>query len=165
MQEAKDFLTDSLNLPWVVTYPDHRPVFNVWLRRWHRWFTYVTQTEPQRITGEPSLRQILNGKADVEPSDSAEPPKWEPVQVPREQLERFAPKLRTALRKIWYEKDQRQRDWYFYRLRDEYHRMIVRAKNPDLIELTAPDALDQMVRLEELAKARGDDPIQRARLF
>ena len=106
VEKAKEFLLDSLNLPWAVTYPDHRDTFNVWLRRWQRVFTF-------RIEEEDGNRQtkVITG----------------------EQLEQFAPKLRTALRKAWYERDPRQRDWYFYRLRDEYHRMIVRAENPHLI--------------------------------
>ena len=138
VEKAKEFLMDSLNLPWAVTYPDHRDTFNVWLRRWQRVFTF-------RIEEEDGNRQTK--------------------VITREQLEQFAPKLRTALRKAWYERDPRQRDWYFYRLRDEYHSMIVRAENPHLIDLTAPNAVKQLLQLEELAKVRGDDAIQRTRLF
>jgi hypothetical protein len=138
VKETKGFLMDSLNLPWAVTYPDHRDYFEFWLNKWQRWFTF------QRLT---------------ESGDR------ETAQIPRERLETFAIKLRTALRRIWYEKDARLRDWYFYRLRDEYHRMIVRAENPDLIDPTDSDAVRRLIEIENISKSRGDDASQRRRLF
>jgi hypothetical protein len=138
VEEIKTFLMECLNLPNPIDYPEHRPQFERWLSRWQRLFTF--RTEDERGSGQTK-------------------------QVPREQLERFAPKARTALRRIWYERDPRQRDWYFYRLRDEYHRMIVRVENPYLIDLAEANALDRLLQLEHTSQARGDDPSQRARFL
>ncbi len=82
-----------------------------------------------------------------------------------EQLERFAPYVRTALRRVWHEKDTRQRDWYLCRLRDEHHRMIVRAENLDLLSLTDIDAINRLRQLDRTSRARKDDPSQRMYFF
>jgi hypothetical protein len=106
VDEAKRFLLDCINLPWSVNYPEHRDHFERWLRRWQRLLTYKVELE-------------------VEDDDSAESQvQWENQQVPREQLELFAPIVRTTLCRIWGERDPRQRDWYFYRLRDAHRQMI-----------------------------------------
>lgn len=156
VEEAKDFLVDSLNLPWAaVDRPDnmsrhiryrhererspetpesYRSVFNVWLNRWQKFFTFRTE-------------------------DQVRP-------IPRDQVEKFALKLRTVLRTIWYEKDPRQRDWFFYRLRDDYHRMIVHAEHPYLVDLTDPKAVERLIQLEHESRARGvADASQRAYFF
>src|SRR6185437_14627345 len=81
VKESKNFLMDCLNLPNSVTYPDHRPHFERWLKRWHRIFTFRKEDEDRN---------------------------WQTHLVPREQLEKFMPKLWESLRRIWYEKDHRQ---------------------------------------------------------
>ena len=83
----------------------------------------------------------------------------ESALIPSDQLEIFAPVVRTALRRIWMEHNSRQRDWYLYRLRDAYHHMIVRAENPDLLHR------QPMKQLERISRARGDDPQQKARFL
>ena len=151
VDKARDFLMDSLNLPWRTDSPEGRPHFERWLRRWQPFFTFNVEVE-----------------IEVEAEDGAveSHAKWEAAQIPREQLERFAPKVSAALRRIWHEKDPRQRDWYFYRLRDEYHRMIVRAESPYLIDVTDPNAAKSLRHLERMSRARGDvDSSQRARFF
>jgi hypothetical protein len=151
VEKARDFLMDSLNLPWRMDSPDGRPHFERWLRRWQRFFTFEVRVEAEI-------------KEEDGPVESRA--QWESVHIPREQLERFVPKLATALRRIWHEKDPRQRDWYFFRLRDEYHRMIVRAEHPYLIDLTDPDAAERLGQLERESQARGDvDASQRAYFF
>jgi|GEM_PF-7128989 len=84
------------------------------------------------------------------------------VEIPREHLKQFVPKVRGALRRIWTEQDARQRDWFFYRLRDAYHRMVLRAENPSLLDVTDGQAVK---RLEWTSRARGDSPQQKVRLF
>ncbi len=140
VDKARDFLMDSLNLPWRTDSPEGRPHFERWLRRWQPFFTFNVEVE-----------------IEVEAEDGAveSHAKWEAAQIPREQLERFAPKVSAALRRIWHEKDPRQRDWYFYRLRDEYHRMIVRAESPYLIDVTDPNAAKSLRHLERMSRARG----------
>lgn len=138
VRDIKNFLMDCLNLPDPISRPAHRPHFERWLKRWQRLFTLRSESE--------------NGG-------------WESKPIAREQLERFAPKVWSALRRIWYEKDPRQRDWYFYRLRDEYHHMIVRAENPNLIDLTDRNAVNRLLDLERQSHARGGDATQRRRFF
>jgi len=113
---------------------DEVPHFDRWLRKWHRLFTFQTEGEDR---------------------------KWHPMEIPREQLEAFVPKVRIALCRVWIERDARQRDWYFYRLRDTYHRMIVRAENPYLLDFSE----DGVKQFEELSRARRDNPRQKARLL
>lgn len=113
---------------------DEGTQFNRWLRKWQRLFTFQTEGE--------------DGK-------------WHPMEIPREQLEAFAPKVRIALCRVWLEQDARQRDWYFYRLRDTYHRMIVRAENPYLVDFSEVG----VKQFEELSRARRDNPRQKARLL
>jgi len=74
----------------------------------------------------PTLEDVLDGDAEVDPeSDSpAGDATWETVQVPSEQLELFAPVVRTTLCRLWVEKDARQRDWFCYRLRDAHRQMV-----------------------------------------
>jgi hypothetical protein len=130
VNEAKDFLLECVNLPNPIDYPDHRPHFDRWLRRWQRVFTFESEGKP--------------------------------AQISRERLEQFAPSVRTTLRRIWAEPDTRQRDWYFYRLRDAYHGMIVRAENPDILDVTDGRAMKQF---ERISRARGDDAQQKSRFL
>ncbi|MGC2476649.1 MAG: hypothetical protein WA485_20105 [Candidatus Sulfotelmatobacter sp.] len=96
--EAKTFLIDCVNLPNPIDYPrDNRDRFERWLRKWQRWFTFDSEDE--------------DGK-------------WHPRSIPKEQLELFAPVIRTTLCRLWAEPDARQRDWYFYRLRDAHRQMV-----------------------------------------
>lgn len=127
MEEIKTFLTDSANLPWSVTYPDHRDHFKRWLLRWQRLFTYSTEVGLPPRTDEPRLEEILNGDVDEDGDvevDRGNDSKWERVQIPREELELFAPVVRTTLCRLWTEQDPRQRDWYLYRLRDAHRQMV-----------------------------------------
>lgn len=96
-EEIKTFLMECANLPNPIDYPEHRPHFERWLRKWRRLFTF-------QIEDEDGERQTS--------------------QVPREQLELFAPIVRTTLCRLWGEQDARQRDWYCYRLRDAHRQMI-----------------------------------------
>jgi hypothetical protein len=98
-KEVKTFLLECVNLPNLMDYPDHRPYFDRWFRRWQRVLPF--------------------GEGDG--------------HIGRDALEQFAPAAKTALRRIWWEVDPRQRDWYFYRLRDAYHHMIVPAETPNII--------------------------------
>lgn len=150
VERIKSFLMDSLNLPDPIDYPEHRSHFERWLKRWQRLFTFKAEVEVQ-VTNEGGSEDSYA--------------KWETIQIPREQLKRFVPKVQAALRRIWYEKDLRQRDWYFYRLRDEYHRMIVGAENPHLIDLTDGNAVNQLLELARVSQPRRDDSSQRARFF
>lgn len=122
--EIKKYLTDSANLPWSVTYPDYRPHFDRWMRRWGRLFMYRAEVDSQY--DGPSLEEILNG--DAVPEDKSEALEigatTEQRQVPKEHLESFAVIVRTTLRRLWTEQDTRQRDWYCYRLRDVHRQMI-----------------------------------------
>jgi hypothetical protein len=139
VNEIQSFLMDTLNLPPTVTYLDHRPHFGRWLKRWQRLFTYRSED------GDVTMQSKL---------------------IAREQLETFVPKFWQALRRVWYEKNPRQRDWYFYRIRAEYQRMLVFAENPDLIDISEPDAPKRLLKLERLSRARGDvDESQRRRFF
>jgi hypothetical protein len=45
VEEAKNFLMECLNLPDPINYPDHRPHFERWLRRWQRLFTFQSEDE------------------------------------------------------------------------------------------------------------------------
>jgi len=134
----RKFLMDCLNLPNPIDYPEHRPQFERWLKRWERLFTFRGETED----GE-----------------------YQTMQVPRKELERFAPRVRTTLRRIWNEGDARQRDWYFYRLRDEYHRLLVRLENPYLLDLTDANAAARLADFEQESQQRGDDAGQRIAFF
>jgi hypothetical protein len=96
--DIRTFLLDCVNLPWSVTYPPHRPQFNRWFRRWQRLFTFQSEDE--------------NGNRQA-------------TLISREHLELLAPVVRTTLCRLWAEHDVRQRDWYFYRLRDA-HRQLIR---------------------------------------
>lgn len=141
VKEIKPFLLECANLPNPIDYPDHRPYFERWLRRWQRIFMFERETE--------------DGKR-------------KPVQLPRGELERFVPLVRTTLCRIWVERDARQRDWYFYRLRDAYHQMIVQAEDPSLVTvatIASGDGIKRLRELEEMSRHRRDDPIQRARFF
>ena len=115
-------------------YTDDSPHFDRWLRKWQRLFTFQTED--------------IDGK-------------WQAMEIPREALEPFVPKLRIALCRVWKEPDTRQRDWYFYRLRDTYHRMIVRAENPNLLDFSE----ESLKQFEKLSRDRGDSPRQKARLL
>jgi hypothetical protein len=137
VEESNKFLLECLNLPTPIDYPEHRPHFERWLRRWQKLFTFHVEEDG----------------------------KWRTKLITREQLERFAPNVRTALRRIWDERDTRQRDWYFYRIRDEYNRMILRAENPDLLDLTEANAVQGLLELERESRARSDDPSQRVRFL
>ncbi len=147
-EEIKTFLTECVNLPDhmhgtivpvrgtpYANWTDESPQFDRWLRRWQRLFTFQSEGE--------------DGK-------------WKAVEIPPDQLKAFAPKVRLALRRIWIEQDARQRDWYFYRLRDSYHRMIVRAENPHLLDITDRRALELF---EDTSRARGDNASQKARFL
>lgn len=98
VDDVMRFLLDSVNLPNPVDYPEHRPAFERWLRRWRGLFKYLVEDE--------------GGKKHK-------------VPIPDDQLELLAPILRTTLCRMWGERDTRQRDWYCYRLRDT-HRLMVR---------------------------------------
>jgi hypothetical protein len=136
--DIKKFLMECVNLPDPIGYPDHRLHFDRWLRKWQRLFTFKSEGE--------------DGK-------------WHTMEIPRERLELFVPKMQTALYRIWVEQDARQRDWYFYRLRDAYHHMIVRAENPYLFDITDKQGIKSLLQLERTSRARGDDPGQRARFL
>ena len=122
--DVEKFLADSANLPWSVTYPQDRPHFERWLRRWNPLFTYSVEVESPY--DGPSLKKILEGDAEasVASNSSETHARWETRQVPREHLELFAAIARTTLRRLWTEQDPRQRDWYCYRLRDVHRQMI-----------------------------------------
>ncbi len=122
------------NTPYA-NWSDDSPQLDRWLRKWQRLFTFRSEGD--------------DGKGHT-------------MEIPREQLERFVPKVRTALRRIWTEQDVRQRDWYFYRLRDAYSHMIVRAENPYLLDVTDVQGVE---KLEQTSRARGDNPEQKARFF
>ncbi|HEY3624861.1 MAG TPA: hypothetical protein VGL00_01205 [Terracidiphilus sp.] len=138
VQEIQSLLMDSLNLPNPIDYPEHRPQFERWLKRWQRLFTFRGESED----GERRT-----------------------MQVPRDQLERFAPKARTTLRRIWNEKDARQRDWYFYRLRDDYNRLLLRLEHPYLFDVTDTNAVARLAEFDRESEARGDDLTQRIAYF
>ena len=124
MADTKAFLTHTANLPWALTYPHYRSDFEYWLKRWQKLFAYTKEVVPQY--DGPSLEETLNGDVELyRESDSSEnQTKWEMVQVPRKQLELFAAVVSTTLRRLWVEKDSRQRDWYCYRLRDVHRQMV-----------------------------------------
>jgi len=142
---VRDFLVECVNLPDSLAtivpirntpyanWSNDSPQFERWLRKWQALFTFQSEG--------------ADGKGHT-------------MELSREQLRRFVPKVRTALRRVWIESDPRQRDWYFYRLRDAYHHMIVLAENAYLSDIT--DA-QQLERLEQTSRARGDDSVQRAR--
>ena len=92
----RKFLLDCVNLPNPIDYPENRPGFVRWLRRWERLFKYRSQAEG-------------NGGM---------------VPVPEEHLEWFAPIIRTTLNRLWSQPDPRQRQWYCYRLRDAHRQMV-----------------------------------------
>ncbi|MBB5059090.1 hypothetical protein HDF16_003813 [Granulicella aggregans] len=138
ISEVRDFLMDSLNLPNPLDSPEQRGQLRRWLKKWQRLFTFH-----------------------VEVGDGTQ----EESTISAEHLERFAPYLRTALRRIWHEADARQRDWYLYRLRDKHHHMIVRAENPYLLSITATDTVKRLREFERTSCSRGDDPSQRERFF
>jgi hypothetical protein len=85
-----------VNLPNPIDYPDNEAAFGRWLRRWQHFFVF------RENGSEPKARQ-----------------------VPEEALRLFAPIVRTTLNRLWAEHDARQRDWYYYRLRDA-HRLMIR---------------------------------------
>lgn len=123
--DVKNFLADSANLADPIDYPEHRPHFERWLRRWQGLFSF--QKEEEIEVNGPSLEDVLDGKAEVaEHSDLEEfaKPRMLTITVPRVQLEIFAPIVRTTLRRLWTEADPRQREWYLYRLRDAHRQMI-----------------------------------------
>jgi hypothetical protein len=137
--EIQKFLMECVNLPDPISYPPYRPHFERWLRKWQRIFTFQSEGK--------------DGK-------------WREVEIPRERLELFVPKMQAALYRIWSEQDVRQRDWYLFRLRDAYHHMIVRAENPDLlVDLTDRKAVNRLLELERTSHSRKDNPGQRARFF
>jgi hypothetical protein len=138
VEDVRNFLLDCVNLPDPIGRPDNRRQFERWLRKWQRLFTFQSEGE--------------DGK-------------WRTMEIPREQLEQFVPKVQTALFRIWVEQNARQRDWYFYRLRENYHRMIVWAENPDLLDITDSQAVNHLGRLERASRSRGDNPGQRARFI
>lgn len=138
VDDAKAFLMDCANLPDPIGKPDNRAPLHRWLRRWHKFFTFRREDK----TGT-----------------------WRSIEVPQQQLEYFIPRMQTALWRIWIEQDMRQRDWYFYRLRDAYHRMIVRLENPYVFDPTARNAANRLLRLERLSRGRRDNPEQRIRFF
>ncbi len=92
----KAFLLDCVNLPNPIDYPGNEAHFERWLNLWGKSFTY---------------------RADVEGESKT-------TRVPREQLEMFAPIIRTTLARLWDEQDERQRDWYCFRMRDAHRQMI-----------------------------------------
>lgn len=105
--QIESVLLGSVNLPNPIDYPDNRPEFERWFERWKWMFTF---------RGEDQY-----GKSKA-------------LEMPREQLEIFAPAFRTTLRRLWQEQDLRQRDWYLYRLRDIYHQLILTLENPGSFE-------------------------------
>jgi hypothetical protein len=128
--DIKEFLLDCVNLPNPIDYPENRPHFERWLRRWRHVVAFKTEGESGRLT--------------------------------REECEALAPEVRGALCRIWVERDTRARDWYFYRLRGAYHRTIVKAENPDIID--ASDS-EEMTRFHKISRGRGDDQHQKVRFF
>ena len=40
VEKIKSFLMECLNLPNPIDYPEHRPQFERWLKRWQRLFTF-----------------------------------------------------------------------------------------------------------------------------
>jgi hypothetical protein len=86
----------------------------------------------------------------------------ESTWIRKEQLELLAPQLRSTLCRIWMEQDARQRDWYFYCLRDAYNRTLVLAENPGLLNPTDATA---MKKFERISRARQDDAAQKARFL
>ncbi len=95
-QKIRAFLLDCVNLPNPIDYPEHQPYFERWLNRWGKSFKY---------------RADVNGDTKT-------------LLVPRDQLEMLAPIIRTTLVRLWDEPDDRQRDWYCYRMRDAHRQMI-----------------------------------------
>lgn len=87
----------------------------------------------------------------------------EETALPEPQLLRFAPKLRTTLCRAWAEQDARQREWLLYRLREDHHRMVVRAENKEIIDFADPGAVTKLARLVSQAKAIGGDANQQTR--
>lgn len=117
---------------------DHQQRFNRWLVRWQHFFNFQTKVEDGT---------------------------WRHRNIEKEQLVHFVPKVQQGLWRIWREQDSRQRDWYLFRLRDDYHRMIIRAENPDLFDPTASNAVSLLKLLERVSRDRGDNSHQRARLI
>jgi len=136
--QVQNFVLDSVNLPWAIDYPGYRPHFERWLRRWSSLFSFKTEDD--------------QGKLRIN-------------EIPKDRLAGFALHLGVILRRIWSERDGRQRDWYFYRLRDSFHQMIVRLENPHLIEIGDRDIVANLIQLERLSHERGDNSSQRARVF
>ena len=60
--------------------------------------------------------------------------------MPRDHLEVLAPAIRTTLRRLWQEQDLRQRDWYLFRLRDIYQRVVLTLENPGEFEYGSQEA-------------------------
>lgn len=150
VKKIEAFLMECVNLPDIITatptaipgtpyatWSDGCLPFDRWLRRWQLLFTFQSEDK--------------DGK-------------WHSNQIPMEPLELFTSKMRTALRRIWNERDARQRDWYFYRLRHEYNRMIVRAENQHLFNIADRQAVNHLRRL---VRDCGDqrDTHQRAAFF
>jgi hypothetical protein len=91
--------------------------------------------------------------------------RWITLQIPDDWLEQFVPVVSATIRRIWKETDVRQRDWYFYRLRDKYQRLIVKAENPYLFDPFDRNAANRLLELERISHLRGDDAAQRARFL
>ena len=138
VDDGRKFLMDCLNLPNPIDCEDSRPHFDRWVRRWGKLLTFRYED--------------VHGASEMRP-------------VPPAQLEDFAPRVRTSLRRIWHEKDARQRDWHLYMLRAAYHRMIVRLENPHFLDITSANAPGSYEKLQKASIARRDDPAQRARFF
>jgi hypothetical protein len=108
VEEIERFLMECVNVPNPIDYPPNRAAFDRWLRRWQRLFTFESEDQDGQ---------------------------WKTLPIPPEQLEQFAPVVRTTLRRVWEEQDARQRHWYFYRLRDAHQQMILEIENPGFFEI------------------------------
>jgi hypothetical protein len=122
VNEIKEFLMDSVNLPDPIDYGEHKSHFERWLRRWQRLFTFRKEEE---VETKVTLEDLLDGTAEAEENaKDVDRPKLLSIPISAEQLALFAPIVRTTLRRLWTEPDSRQRDWYFYRLRDAHRQMV-----------------------------------------
>jgi hypothetical protein len=146
VSEIKEFLLDCVNLPDCLDRPSNAPALERWLHRWQRLFTFQ-QEQIRDVDGESPAQN------------------WIAREIPRCQLEDFAPTVRVMLHRIWLEQDPRQREWYTYKLRDAYHHMVVRAENPHLVTVADGLGASRLRKLERVSRARGGNPKQKARFF
>jgi hypothetical protein len=138
LEEAQTFVLECANLPDPIGMPKYLRHFDRWLRHWQHFFTFQTE-------GNDGIYRNQN--------------------IDKEKLVHFVPKVQQALWRIWREPDSRQRDWYLFRLRDDYHRMTIRAANPNLFDPTAPNAVNDLKHMERVSRDRGDNSYQRTRFL